>query len=222
MNKTFELIWKTIVNPKEAFKSVKEEKPVYAAIIYLLLYGLVSVLTAHFLGKGIFSNAQNLGNLPQEVQPFMKGLLSSLSSLTSSAPFFIIGLIAPYVNVFLSVALYELIAQFVTKRANGLALFTSWSFASIPILIYKLLALLFFTAMNYTLPFWIELIFVIWGITLYIIAIGETYQIDTGSAIGIYFTPIIAIVLFIILYVILLIPVISGLIKTIPQGVLKP
>ena len=222
MNKTFELIWKTIINPKEAFKSIKEEKPVYAAMIYLLIYGLVSVLAAHFLGKGVFSSTQNLGNLPQEVQPFMKGLLSSFKSLTSSTPFFIIGLIAPYINVFLSVALYELIAQFVTKRANGLALFTSWSFASIPILLFKLLDLFFSTAINYTLPFWIELLFVIWGITLYIIAIRETYQIDSGSAIGIYFTPIIAVLVIIILYVVLLIPAISSIIKTIPKGTFTP
>ncbi len=222
MNKTFELIWETIVNPKEAFGKIREKKPVYAALIYLLVYGLVSVLAAHFMGKSTLSEPQNLGNIPQNMQPFMKGLLSSLKGITSSTSFFIMGLIAPYINVFLSVALYELIAQFVTKRANGVALFTAWSFASIPILIYKLFGLLFATAMNYTLPFWIELLFLVWGIVLYVIAIKEIYQIDTGSAIGIYFTPIIVIITLVILYLILLIPVISGIFKTIPKGLISP
>ncbi len=222
MNKTVELIWEIIINPKEAFRKIKEEKPVYAALIYLLIYGLVSVLASHFLGKNILSNPQSLGNIPQEIQPFMKGFMSSLKSLTSSTPFFIIGLIAPYINVFLSVALYELIAQFVTKRANGIALFTAWSFASIPVLLYKLLELLFATAMNYTLPYWIELLFVAWGIVLYVIAIREIYQTDTASAIGIYFTPIIAIIAIVILYIILLMPALSGILKTIPKGVITP
>jgi hypothetical protein len=222
MNKTFELIWKTIARPKEAFNEIREEKPVYAALIYLLIYGIVSVIASHFVSQTAFSGSQNLGNLPQEIQPFMKDFFSSLKGITSSTPFFIIGLIVPYINVFLSVALYELIAQFATKRANGVALFTAWSFASIPLLIYKLLILLFAVSMNYTLPFWIELIFMLWGITLYIIVIKETYQTDTGIAIGIYFTPVIAVLVIAILYVALLVPALSGILKLIPKGAITP
>lgn len=222
MNKTLELIWKAIANPIDAFKEIKEEKPVYAALIYLLIYGIVSVLAAHFAGKNGIAFPQNGGNLPPNAQAFFKDFSNSIKSLTTSTPFFILGLIVPYINVFVSVSIYELIAQFVTKKANGLALFTAWSFASIPILIYKLLDILFATAMNYNLPGWIELIFILWGITLYVFAIKETYETDTASAIGIYFTPIIALLILVILYVIMLFPLFGSLFKSIPGGVFTP
>ena len=221
MNKTFELIWKTIVNPKEAFDIIREEKPLYTSLIYLLLFGLVSVVAGHFASQNI-NLSSSMKDVPQNVLPFLSNLQTAIKSIASSPMYFVIGMIAPYINNFISVSVYELLSQFVVHKSNGIALFTAWAFASIPVLLYKLLDLLFSISMNYILPGWVGSVFVIWEIVLLIIAIKETYQTDAGTATGIYFTPIVAIIVIVILYIIFLIPAISNILKLMPQGVLKP
>ncbi len=221
MNKTLELIWKTLINPKEAFDTIREEKPVYASLIYLLLFGLVSVVSGHFASQNL-NLSSSMKDVPQNVLPFFNNFQNAVKSIASSPMYFVIGMIAPYVNNFVSVSVYELLAQFVVKKSNGLALFTAWAFASIPMFLYKLFDLLFSVSMNYVLPGWVSSLFLIWEIVLLIIAIKEVYQTDAGTATGIYFTPIIAIVVLIILYIIFLIPALSNLLKLIPKGGLTP
>ena len=224
MNKTLELMWKVLINPVEAFDEIRDEKPIYTSLIYLLVYGIVAVAAGHFAGliaQKAFTVPPN-SNLPQSFAPFLKNFDSALKSLTSSSSFFILGIILPYINVFVTTSIYDLLAQFVTKKANGRTLFTAFAFASMPILIYKLILLIFAASMNYMIPSWIELIFVIWGIVLYIIAIRETYEIDSGTAIGLYFTPIVIVIVLLIIYILSLVPFIMNLLKTLPHGAFTP
>ncbi len=221
MNKTLELLWKSIANPVEAFNEIREEKPVYSALIYLLLFGLVSVVSGHFASLSL-NLSSSMKDVPPNTVPLLKSFQSFAKTAASSPMYFVIGMIAPYINNFASSAIYELLAQFVTGKSNGKALFTSWAFASIPILIYKLIELFFSAVFNYTLPGWIGVLFVVWEIVLIVIAIKETYQTDAGTATGIYFIPIVVIIVLVILYVIYAIPLIGNLLKLLPQGVLKP
>ncbi|GEM_PF-851060 len=225
MNKTLELMWKVIVNPVEAFDEIREEKSIYTSLIYLLIYGIVAVAAGHFAGliaQKTLTTPPNAGNLPPNLTPFFKNFDSTLKALTSSSSFFILGLVMPYINVFLTASIYDLLAQFITKKANGRVLFTAFAFASMPILIYKLILLAFAALMSYTIPAWIELIFVIWGIVLYILAIRETYEIDSGTAIGIYFTPIVILIIIVVIYILSLVPFIMNLLKTLPHGAFTP
>ena len=224
MNRTLELMWRVLINPGEAFDEIRDEKPIYTSLIYLLIYGIVAVTAGHFAGllaQKTFTMPPN-SNLPPDFAPFLKNFDSTLKALTSSSSFFILGLIMPYINVFLTTSIYDLLAQFITKKSNGRVLFTAFAFASMPILVYKLILLIFAALMNYMIPSWIELIFVIWGIVLYIIAIRETYEIDSGTAIGIYFTPIVIIIVIVVIYILSLVPFIMNLFKTLPHGAFTP
>jgi len=224
MNKTLELMWKVLINPGEAFDEIRDEKPIYTSLIYLLIYGIVAVAAGHFAGllaQKSFTMPPN-SNLPPNVAPFLKNFDSTLKALTSSSSFFLLGLIMPYINVFVSASIYELLAQFITKKSNGRVLFTAFAFASMPILVYKLILLIFAASMNYIIPSWIQLIFAIWGIVLYIIALRETYEIDSGTAIGIYFTPIVIVIILVVIYILSLVPFIMNLLKTLPHGAFTP
>ena len=224
MNTTFELIWLIIVNPKEAFRKIREEKPLYAALIFLLMYGIVAVVVGHFAGQNINKAIPEMPN--GEVTPYLKGFSQAFSAFMnnyfSSTLFFVTGLIIPYIVTFASASIYDLIAQFTIKRANGITLFTAWAFAAMPMVIYKLLYLIIFLTLNYKLPFYIELIFIVWGIYLYIIAIKESYEIDTGIAIGIYFIPIIIVFVVLIIYTALIVSAIGSILPSLPKGAFTP
>ncbi len=218
MNIMFELIWLTITHPKEAFKRIREKKPLYAALIFLLIYGIVSIVAGYIAGK---SNLNLLPQIPDsEIAPFLgefsKNLNNLISGYFSSMFFFVFGLITPYLTTFISTAIYDLIAKFFVKKEAGIALFISWSFAAIPMLVYKVLNLTILAIFSYSLPVYIGLIFIIWSIYMYITAIKETYEINTGVSIGIYFTPIIVIFVLLILYMALLFPLIGNLLSLTP------
>ncbi len=222
MNIMFELIWLTITHPKEAFKRIREKKPLYAALIFLLIYGIVSIVAGYIAGK---SSLNLLPQIPEsEITPYIGEFLQSLNSLISgyfsSMFFFVFGLITPYLTTFISTAIYDLIAQFFVKKGAGITLFIAWSFAAIPMLIYKVLNLTTLALFSYSLPVYIELIFIIWGVYMYITAIKETYEINTGLSIGVYFTPIIVIFVLIIIYMALLFPLISKYLLSLTTGII--
>lgn len=218
----FELIWLAITHPKEAFKRIREKRPLYAALILLLIYGIVSIVTGYIAGK---SSLNLLPQIPEsEITPYFGEFLQNLNSLISgyfsSMFFFVFGLITPYLTTFISTAIYDLIGQFFVKKGAGITLFIAWSFAAIPMLIYKVLNLTTLTLFSYSLPIYIELIFIIWSIYMYITAIKETYEINTGLSIGIYFTPIIVIFVLLIIYMALLFPLISKYLLSLTTGII--
>jgi len=222
MNIMFELIWLAITHPKEAFKRIREKRPLYAALILLLIYGIVSIVTGYIAGK---SSLNLLPQIPEsEITPYFGEFLQNLNSLISgyfsSMFFFVFGLITPYLTTFISTAIYDLIGQFFVKKGAGITLFIAWSFAAIPMLIYKVLNLTTLTLFSYSLPIYIELIFIIWSIYMYITAIKETYEINTGLSIGIYFTPIIVIFVLLIIYMALLFPLISKYLLSLTTGII--
>jgi len=218
----FELIWLAITHPKEAFKRIREKRPLYAALILLLIYGIVSIVTGYIAGK---SSLNLLPQIPEsEITPYFGEFLQNLNSLISgyfsSMFFFVFGLITPYLTTFISTAIYDLIGQFFVKKGAGITLFIAWSFAAIPMLIYKVLNLTTLTLFSYSLPIYIELIFIIWSMYMYITAIKETYEINTGLSIGIYFTPIIVIFVLLIIYMALLFPLISKYLLSLTTGII--
>ncbi|RLD20719.1 MAG: hypothetical protein DRI33_00840 [Caldiserica bacterium] len=222
MNIMFELIWLAITHPKEAFKRIREKRPLYAALILLLIYGIVSIVTGYIAGK---SSLNLLPQIPEsEITPYFGEFLQNLNSLISgyfsSMFFFVFGLITPYLTTFISTAIYDLIGQFFVKKGAGITLFIAWSFAAIPMLIYKVLNLTTLTLFSYSLPIYIELIFIIWSMYMYITAIKETYEINTGLSIGIYFTPIIVIFVLLIIYMALLFPLISKYLLSLTTGII--
>ncbi len=222
MNIMFELIWLTITHPKEAFKRIREKRPLYAALIFLLIYGLVSIVA------GYIANKSNPILLPQisdsaiapYIGEFSENLNNLISGYFSSMFFFAFGLITPYLTTFISTAIYDLIAQFFVKKGAGITLFIAWSFAAIPMLVYKVLNLTTLAIFSYSLPVYIELIFIIWSIYIYITAIKETYEINTGLSIGVYFTPIIVIFVLLIIYMALLFPLISEYLLSMVPGII--
>ncbi len=224
MNTTFELIWLILVNPGKAFKKIREEKPLYAALIFLLMYGIVAVVAGHFAGKNINGALPEMpsSQVPPYLKDFSKTFGTFMNNYLSSTLFFITGLIMPYIVTFVSASIYDLIAQFTVKKANGITLFTAWAFAAMPMVMYKLLYLIIFVTLNYKLPLYVELIFIVWGIYLYIIAIKESYEIDTGIAIGIYFIPFLITFIVLVIYASLLASVIGSILPSLPKGALTP
>lgn len=180
----FENIYKVIVRPSVAFNDIKEKRYIYPAVFYLFLFGIVSVIfvIVVFRNFSIFLEEELFAQLPLDIS-------ESLKRYVSSPYFVVLSLITPYLSVFISTSIYNLIAEFAVKKSNGVPLFLCWSFASVPSLISKVLTIFLVSAFKIAPPIYVNLIFVIWGIVLYVIAIERVYEINRGLAIGILFIP---------------------------------
>jgi hypothetical protein len=69
---------------------------------------------------------------------------------------------------------------------------------------------------GFELPYYFTILFIVWGIILYIIAIGKIFVVNRGVAIGIFLIPIIVVILLGIVYSVSLFNIISPLLQSIP------
>lgn len=127
-------------------------------------------------------------------------------------------IIGVYLSTFLMSALYDFIVQFVLKKSNGIPLFIAFSFAQIPTLISQILILILSLLGNFQLSLIFSIIFVIWGIYLYALAISEIYETNIGSAFGIFFIPVVVgFIISIVLSIFLVFPLMQIIAKIAPE-----
>jgi hypothetical protein len=190
---TFELIKKMLTRPQEAFREIREDKPIYASVLYLLIFGVVWYLFSYFSLGYITKDALNA--LPQNLKDIYSTVQNFVSVYSHSEFLLVFSLVLPFINTFFSVAVYNLLSEFAIKKSDGITLFISWSFASSPILLERVLALLYESIFKAPMPSFISVIFIFWGIYLYILAIKQTYEVSFNIASLLFFFPIILTVL---------------------------
>ncbi|MGC8757252.1 MAG: YIP1 family protein [Caldisericaceae bacterium] len=187
---TIELILKMLARPGEAFKKIKEQKPMYATILYLLLFGVVLYLFTY--ASFLSLSKENLSDLPQELQSVYASLGSFISFYVRSEFMLVFSLLSPFVSTFVTVAFYNLFAELAVRKSDGLTLFISWTFASSPVLLQRLISLIYSLVFRASMPAVVSLVFILWEIYLFVIAIKNTYEIKTSIAWLIFSLPIIA------------------------------
>jgi hypothetical protein len=214
MLETFELFWRIISKPAEAFQYIKERKPLYATITYLFIFGVVSYLS-FYISMEYFLSSKAV-ETPSIISELQRSFSSVFSNYIHSPSIIIILIILPSVLTFLTAGIFSLVGEFFTKRTNGIALFISFTFASVPSLISKTVSAFTMSLFGFELPYYFTILFIVWGIILYIIAIGKIFVVNRGVAIGIFLIPIIVVILLGIVYSVSLFNIISPLLQSIP------
>ncbi|BAL81197.1 YIP1 family protein [Caldisericum exile] len=183
-----EKIIKVIKSPHRAFE---EETQTSAFILFLLLSGAIIYLySVAFVKFGLKRATNFLPELTNE-------LIQALQSTVTSYKFLYITLIFPFIATIVSSSIYELLAQIMFKKSNGIKLMKNLAFASTPMLISRLLYVIFsFFNVGYSQG--INILFIIWEVILSILAISKAYEIETSKANLLFFAPFIIILLILI------------------------
>jgi hypothetical protein len=192
----FVFLYKVLVNPKRAFRESREKKVIYPTFVYLAVFGFVSY--AYFVSSFNFILPQFLNSLPDE----FKQIFSSFGNVEyfRSPVLILIFICFPIFVTFISASIYDLIAQSLWKISNGTSIFVNLSFASVPNLLSRLLAITILILGKTQIPALLSLIFFVWDITLYIFAIRETYDIGTGKALLLIVIPFVMAIILLSLY----------------------
>lgn len=216
METMFELMMTTITSPREAFRKIRENPKISSALIFLLILGVLSAVSFSFSFSNVFSDI--LRTEPSVGDEFY-GFYTDFLKVFLNSPFtFVLLIIGIYLSTFLRSALYEFIVQFVLKKSNGIPLFIAFSFAQIPTLISLILVLVLSLLGNFQLSLIFSIIFVIWRIYLYALAISEIYETNIGTAFGIFFIPVVAgFIISIILSIFLVFPLMQMITKIAPE-----
>jgi hypothetical protein len=214
MLETFALFWKMIAKPIETFEYIKAKKPLYATIAYLFIFGAVSYFYSYASLKYLLS--PNAAMNSAIISEFQKEFSSILQSYINSPLAIILILISPFILTFITTGIFSLAGEFFTKRTDGIALFTSFTFASVPSLISKLINAFMMNFLGSGLSYLFTILFLVWGIILYILAIEKVFAVNRKAALGIFFIPIIIIIGLILLYSTYLLGIISPLFQSTP------
>ena len=217
METMFELMMATITSPREAFRKMRENPIISSALIFLLILGVLSAVSFSFSYSNLFSGI--LRTEPSIGADEFYGFFNQFIKVFLNSPFtFVLIIIGVYLSTFLMTALYDFIVQFVLKKSNGIPLFIAFSFAQIPTLISQILILILSLLGNFQLSLIFSIIFVIWGIYLYALAISEIYETNIGSAFGILFIPVVVgFIISIILSIFLVFPLMQIIAKIAPE-----
>lgn len=217
MGTMFELIVATITSPREAFKKIREKPQISSALIFLLILGVVSAVSFRFSFSDIFMNL--LKTEPPVGMEEIFGFYTEFLKIFLGSPFiFVLLIIGIYLSTFLSSAIYDFIVQFVLHKSNGIPLFIAFSYAQIPTLISQIIILILTLIGNFQILFIFSIVFLIWMIYLYALAISEIYETNIGTAFGIFFIPVVAyFIIAIILSIFLIFPLTQMMTKMIPN-----
>jgi len=209
MFETFKLFWKVISKPNETFQHIRERKPLYATVTYLFIFGAVSYFSFYASLEYLLSSkaAENSAIIME----FQKEFSSIFSNYVFSPLVAVLLIISPFIFTFLTVGIFSLVGEFITKRSDGIALFISFTFASVPSLISKLINTFMMNFLGFGISYLFTVLFLIWGIMLYILAIEKVFEVNRRVALGIFFIPIIIIVPIVLLYSSYLLGIISPL-----------
>lgn len=196
MIKAFIYFYQTIVSPVKNFDRIKEEKPIYPALIYLSLYGFLSYVYFSLSSSSFFEQ------LSKSLPPDFGKLLTNIdvSSYIKSPLLAIIFVLFPLVVTFISTSILDLFSQFILGKAKGTALFSAIAYSSSPkflaLMITILLSLLFKSA----LPNIINLLIISWNIVLYILAFSCVYETTITKSILILLTPFVILIILLSIY----------------------
>jgi hypothetical protein len=186
---TVELIFKMLTRPQDAFKRIRDEKPLYASILYLLLFGVVLYLFTY--SSFVYLAKDFLNNIPEELKGMYSTFENFMTVYARSEFMLIFSLLSPFINTFISVAVYNLLAELAIKKSSGIILFMSWTFASSPILLLRFVSVLYTLVFKTSLPAFVSIVFIVWEVYLYVMAIRSTYEARTNIASLIFLLPII-------------------------------
>lgn len=198
MFKTFELFWKVISRPGDAFDYIKDKKPFYPTFAYLVIFGIVSYLSFYVsIGYFLSPEAAQLSPLIGEIQ---KSLPANLSNYIYSPLTAVLIMIYPPFITFFTAGMFSLLGEFVFKRTDGRALFIGFVFASVPSFISRIINTFLLSLFGFELPFYFTLIFLVWGVVLYVVAIEKIFRVSRRASSAIFFLPIIVIMLLILIF----------------------
>jgi hypothetical protein len=187
-----ETILKVIKSPKKAFK---EEISTLSVVLYVILSGVILFLYTSAFIKFAFPIIEN--SLPE----IFSNIDTTFIKSAYSVKFLFLCVFYPFIGLFISGAIFELLSQLFYKKSNGTKLLKNLAFASVPLTIYRLLYVIF-SLLNFQSFMETGIIFAIWDMLLYIFAISETYEIEPNKASLIFFSPLILLSLFLILAII--------------------
>lgn len=183
-----EMIIKVIRSPKKAFE---EEIGNLTFFLFMFLNGAILYLySIAFVKFGLKSIEKSLPDI-------FSGVGNTLTGLVTAPKFLYLSLLIPFLTLLISSSLYDMLAQIIFKRSNGTKLMKNLAFASTPLMLLRLIyvVLSFFNVMIFSE---ISILFLIWEVVLFIIAISKTYDIETTKANFLFFTPYIIIILVLI------------------------
>lgn len=183
-----ETIFKVIRSPRKAFE---EQIDTLSFILFMILNGGILFLYAiSFVKYGL----KSLENVFPEIS---LSFINSLSSFVISYKFLYLSLMLPFVVLFLSSAVYDFLAQMLFNKSNGFKLMKNLAFSSIPLMLARLLFVLF-SIFNLSYLQEINIFFLIWEIVLFIFAISKTYDIEVSKANMLFFAPYLLVLLILI------------------------
>ncbi|MEW5757880.1 MAG: YIP1 family protein [Candidatus Omnitrophota bacterium] len=169
MIKIIDLFYKTITKPNEAFKRIKEEKPITDAFIIFFIYAFVN----YFISKiSIMKNPELFKEL---VGPQAKLIFNPIISIISSAI---------WLFIFNGILLF-----FVKKKNNSLKysdILTLDFFTLTPIILLFIPQLLLLKLHLFSLVYFMSFIQLIWCLILLIIGIKVFISLETKDALIIY------------------------------------
>lgn len=195
--------YKVLISPGRTFEKIKEEKPFYPSLIYLTLYGFISYIYFSINYSNFIS--QIFAELPSTLQSFKEMIIQP--EIVRSPLLIIIFVVFPFFNTFITSSIIDLLSQSIYKKSNGLAVFSSISFASSPKLVFSLFSIIVSLIFKSQLTTILTLIIILWNTVLYLYGISKSYEITIFKAFTLVILPFISIILMISLYLSLVLSV---------------
>lgn len=195
--------YRILISPGRTFEKIREEKPFYPSLIYLTLYGFISYIYFSINYSNFVS--QIFAELPSALQSFKEMIIQP--EIVRSPLLIIIFVVFPFFNTFITSSIIDLLSQSIYKKSNGLAVFSSISFASAPKLVLSLFSVIVSLIFKSQITTILTLIIIFWNTVLYLYGISKSYEITIFKAFTLVILPFISIILAISLYLSLVLSV---------------
>ena len=185
-----DLLYQVMASPSEAFRVVRERRPLGWAVLTAIFISVVSALIL-------------LPNLPDLVDVIFALEEGSLNLALAVFIWVIMFLVA----LLIQAGFFHMVALLLRGRGSYLGMFCGVCFACFPLVFSAPLALmraLLDSLSGHLLYYILSLIFFLWILLLYIIAICQNYNLSPGRAVATCFTPA-----FVVIVIPLLVLVIS-------------
>lgn len=188
--------YKILISPDRTFEKIREEKPFYPSLIYLTLYGFISYIYFSINYSNFVS--QIFSELPSTLQSFKETIIQP--EIVRSPLLIIIFVVFPFFSTFITSSIIDLLSQSIYKKSNGLAVFSSISFASAPKFVLSLFSVIVSLIFKSQVTTILTLIIIFWNTVLYLYGISKSYEITIFKAFTLVILPFISIILVISLY----------------------
>ncbi len=195
--------YKILISPVRAFEKIREEKPFYPSLIYLTLYGFISYIYFS-INYGNFIS-QIFAELPSSLQSFKEMIIQP--EIIRSPLLIIIFVVFPFFNTFITSSIIDLLSQSIYKKSNGLAVFSSISFASSPKLVLSLFSIILSLIFKSQITAIFTFAIIVWNMALYLLGISKSYEITIFKAFTLVILPFIALILMTSIYLLLILSI---------------